>query len=135
GATDADGVPLVFETFWSDTVIAEDRQAIMDRLAPVTLGSLTLFAVAVFPLAISLGRRVDRTQSERNTMLRHAISAADLERRRIAQDLHDGVVQDLAGVAFALPSIRAQLAPGPDADGARRVVDELQPKVQRDLGG
>jgi signal transduction histidine kinase len=135
GAIDADGVPLVFETYWSDAMIAEDRHAIMDRLAPVTLGSLTLFAVAVFPLAMSLGRRVDRTQSERNTMLRHAISAADLERRRIAQDLHDGVVQDLAGLAFALPSIRDQLPASPAADPARRVIDELKSVVQRDIAG
>src|SRR3954470_2584600 len=135
GATDADGEPVVFESYWADERVNSDRQAILDRLAPVALGSLVLFELAVFPLAISLGRRVDRGQSERNKMLRHAISAADLERRRIAQDLHDGVVQDLAGVAFALPSIRAQLPPGPDADGARRVVDELKNMVQRDISG
>src|SRR3954463_16486265 len=135
GATDADGEPVVFESYWADERVNSDRQAILDRLAPVALGSLVLFELAVFPLAISLGRRVDRGQSERNKMLRHAISAADLERRRIAQDLHDGVVQDLAGVAFALPSIRAQLAPGPAADGARHVIDELKAVVQRDIAG
>ena len=135
GTTDADGVPIVFESYWSDERVNADRTAILDRLAPVSLGALILFELAVFPLAISLGRRVDRGQSERNKMLRHAISAADLERRRIAQDLHDGVVQDLAGVAFALPSIRAQLPPGKDADGARHVLDELKALVQRDITG
>src|SRR3954453_6598941 len=135
GATDADGEPVVFESYWADERVNSDRQAILDRLAPVALGSLVLFELAVFPLALSLGRRVDRGQSERNKMLRHAISAADLERRRISQDLHDGVVQDLAGVAFALLSIRAQLAPGPGADGARHVIDELKAVVQRDIAG
>jgi len=135
GTVDADGVPIVFESYWSDERVNDDRRAILNRLAPVSLGSLILFELAVFPLALSLGRRVDRGQSERNKMLRHAISAADLERRRIAQDLHDGVVQDLAGVAFALPSIRAQLAPGPAADGARHVIDELKAVVQRDIAG
>ena len=135
GTTDADGAPIVFESYWSDERVNADRRAILDRLAPVSLGSLILFELAVFPLAISMGRRVDRGQSERNKMLRHAISAADLERRRIAQDLHDGVVQDLAGVAFALPSIRDQLASGPNADGARHVIDELKAVVQRDIAG
>jgi len=135
GATDADGHPVVFESYWADERVNSDRQAILDRLAPVALGSLVLFELAVFPLAISLGRRVDRGQSERNKMLRHAISAADLERRRIAQDLHDGVVQDLAGIAFALPSVQAQLPPGPDADGTRRVIEELENVVRRDLAG
>lgn len=135
GTIDADGAPIVFESYWSDQRVEDDRRAILGRLAPVSLGSLILFELAVFPLAISLGRRVDRGQAERNKMLRHAISAADLERRRIAQDLHDGVVQDLAGLAFALPSIRSQLPDSPSADGARRVIDELKAVVQRDISG
>src|SRR3954454_17312159 len=135
GTTDADGAPIVFESYWSDERVNADRTAILGRLAPISLGSLILFELAVFPLAISLGRGDDRGQSERNKMLRHAISAADLERRRIAQDLHDGVVQDLAGIAFALPSVQAQLPPGPGADGARRVIDELEHVVRRDLAG
>ena len=35
-------------------------------------------------------------------LLRQALEASDVERRHIASDLHDGVVQDLAGVAYAL---------------------------------
>ena len=31
-----------------------------------------------------------------------AVDASDAERLRIARDLHDGVVQDLAGAAFAV---------------------------------
>ena len=34
-------------------------------------------------------------------MLR-AMDSSEAERRRIARDLHDGVVQELAGTAFAL---------------------------------
>ena len=37
--------------------------------------------------------------AEREALLRRAIDASALERRRIAQHLHDGVVQDLAGVS------------------------------------
>jgi signal transduction histidine kinase len=35
-------------------------------------------------------------------LLLRALDASDLERRRIARDLHDGVVQELAGASFAL---------------------------------
>ena len=135
GTSDADGAPLVFESYWSEELVNADRKAIMDRLALVSLGALALFALAVFPLALSLGRRVDHGQADQNKMLRHAISAADLERRRIAQDLHDGVVQDLAGLAFALPSVRAQLPESATADPARRIIDELKAVVQRDIAG
>jgi signal transduction histidine kinase len=32
--------------------------------------------------------------------MRHALDASDQERQRIAASLHDGVVQQLAGVSF-----------------------------------
>jgi signal transduction histidine kinase len=49
--------------------------------------------------------------------LRSAIDATDAERRRIATDLHDGVVQDLAGVGFSL-SAAAREAEAAGEDGA-----------------
>jgi len=39
---------------------------------------------------------------ERESLLQQAIDASDAERKRIASDLHDGVVQTLAGLAFSL---------------------------------
>jgi signal transduction histidine kinase len=39
---------------------------------------------------------------EREALLQQAIVASDVERKRIASDLHDGVVQTLAGLAFSL---------------------------------
>lgn len=40
--------------------------------------------------------------AEREALLRQAIEASEAERKRIAGDLHDGVVQTLAGLAFSL---------------------------------
>ena len=45
-------------------------------------------------------------------MMRHALLASDLERRRIAQDLHDGVIQDLAGLGYVLPTAQRELYEG-----------------------
>jgi signal transduction histidine kinase len=39
---------------------------------------------------------------EREALLQQAIDASDVERKRIASDLHDGVVQTLAGLALSL---------------------------------
>jgi signal transduction histidine kinase len=39
---------------------------------------------------------------EREALLQQAIDASDMERKRIASDLHDGVVQTLAGLALSL---------------------------------
>jgi signal transduction histidine kinase len=49
-----------------------------------------------------LARRVNAAARERERLLRAAVDASDSERRRIARDLHDTVVQDLAGTSFAL---------------------------------
>ena len=83
---------------------------------PLILGTLALFMLAVLPLAMSLAP-VERAQLDRSKMMRHALLASDLERRRIAQDLHDGVIQDLAGLGV-LPtaqrsSTRAATSPSP----------------------
>ena len=64
-------------------------------------------------------------------MLRHALSASDLERRRIARDLHDGLVQDLAGLGYALPSVLDQLPP--EAEDARRVLGSVSVQLHRDV--
>jgi signal transduction histidine kinase len=131
GAHDADGQPIVFESYWPTGHIKNDQRAILRRIAPLVLGGLVLFELAILPLALSLARRVDRSQSERSAMLIHALSSADRERRRIAQDLHDGLLQDLAGLGYALPAVGAQLPP--EAQEARRVLADAAAVVERDM--
>jgi signal transduction histidine kinase len=54
-------------------------------------------------------------QEERELLLRRVIEVSDIERRRIASDLHDGVVQDLAGVSFELAGAAREPDLPPDA--------------------
>jgi signal transduction histidine kinase len=49
-----------------------------------------------------MARRLQASQQERERLFRHALEASDAERRRIASDLHDGVVQELTGVSLTL---------------------------------
>jgi signal transduction histidine kinase len=49
--------------------------------------------------------QLNRAAKERERLLRSAIDASDAERRRIARDLHDGVVQELAGTAFSVSAL------------------------------
>jgi signal transduction histidine kinase len=57
---------------------------------------------------VSLARKLRTGQREREALLQRAIEASEIERRRIARDLHDGPVQDLAGVSFTLSSAIAE---------------------------
>jgi PAS domain S-box-containing protein len=48
----------------------------------------------------------------RRSLERQIAEASELEQRRIGQDLHDGVCQHLAGVAFAAATLQNQLVAG-----------------------
>jgi signal transduction histidine kinase len=133
GAFDADGEPVVLESYWSTDAVESDRTAIVRRVAPLALGSLLLFQLALLPLAMSLVRRVDRGRTERAMMLRHALSASELERRRIAQDLHDGVIQDLSGLGYVLPAVYAQLPETERGNAARDVLQKIGKVVEKDV--
>src|SRR3954452_13397997 len=133
GVRDADGVPLVFESYWSTDRVDADRREILSRLAPLSLGSLLLLEMAMLPLAISLARRVDGAKAQQSRMLKHAVEGADLERRRIVRNLHDGLIQDLAGLGYAIPLLASKLPKTQDSEQARRALDDLAVAVERDV--
>lgn len=133
GTYDASAEPMVFEAYLPTESMEEDQQAIIAGLLPVSLSGLLLFQVAVLPLAVSLARRVDRAQAERAKILRHGLLASDLERRRIAQDLHDGVIQDLAGLGYAMPIVAEHLPDTPEAGDAREAVENVSTVLSRDV--
>ncbi|KQU68848.1 hypothetical protein ASD62_02375 [Phycicoccus sp. Root563] len=131
GAHDAEGQPIVFESYWSTDRMRADNRDIVVKLSLLALGALALFQLALLPLVRTLVRRVDKARDERNVMVRHALSASDLERRRIAADLHDGLVQDLTGLAYTLPAV-IRAIPESDAD-SRRVLVAVREGLDRDV--
>ena len=130
GVEDAAGEPMLFEGYISTNELRDDASLLVRQLLPLTVGALLVLFLATLPLAISLARRVDRAQAERRRLLNNAVESSDLERRRIAQDLHDGVIQDLAGVGISLSSMSRQL----DGDTPwRDQLDEAGNIVRRDV--
>ena len=113
GFFDNAGDPLLFEAH----VSAGELGASIWRTDLLGLSVLwgVLLLVVMLPLAASLARRVDRAQAEQQRLLRHAVDASELERKRLAQDLHDGVIQDLAGVGYVFSALESQLTDRPAA--------------------
>jgi signal transduction histidine kinase len=72
---------------------------------PLAVGALLLLQLIQTPITVSLARRVAGHEAERAALLERALSASERERRQIAADLHDGVVQDLAGAGYALAAV------------------------------
>jgi two-component system NarL family sensor kinase len=113
------GEKLLFETYFSYGAVTDSGRRLWQSFAPVVLGALLLLQLFQLPLAWSLARGLRRGQEERERLLWHAVDSSDAERRRIASDLHDGTVQDLAGVSLTL-SAAARRADGPrDAAGGQ----------------
>lgn len=127
--TEPGNKPVLFEAYFQYSQVEEAGRRAWLRFAPVTLGSLVLLELLQVPLATSLARRLRRTQDQREHLLRSAIESTDSERRRIASDLHDGVVQDLAGVAFSL-SAAARAGHPPSRDEIREAGDQVRDSVR-----
>ncbi|MEY2569096.1 MAG: two-component system, NarL family, sensor kinase [Actinomycetota bacterium] len=104
------GEPLLFEAYYRYDAVVSSGARLFRAFAPIALGALVLLQLVQVPLAWSLARRLRRRVNEREALLQRTLDAADVERRQIASDLHDGVVQDLAGVAFSLSGASRQLA-------------------------
>ncbi len=106
----AGGTPLLFEAYLRFANVSQDAQHVWTLFLPaLLLALLVLWAVQV-PLAWMLARRVQEGQRDRERLLRRAIDSSDAERRRIASDVHDGVVQDLAGLSFSLTASADRVA-------------------------
>jgi signal transduction histidine kinase len=106
-----DGTQVLFEIYQRFGSISASAERLLRALAPPLLGGVIVLLLLQLPLAWSMARRLQRGHREREDLLASAVEASSQERRRIASDLHDGVVQDLAGVAFGL---------APLAEGAER---------------
>jgi two-component system, NarL family, sensor kinase len=102
-----DGTQVLFEIYERFSSVTANGRRLLGALAPPLIGGLVVLVLFQVPLAWSMARRLQRGHRERETLLASAVEASAQERRRIAADLHDGVVQDLAGVAFGLAPLAA----------------------------
>ncbi|MEQ1788142.1 MAG: histidine kinase [Acidimicrobiales bacterium] len=103
------GEPVLFEAYYRYDAVEASGSRLFNAFAPITLGALILLQLVQLPLAWSLANRLRQRVNEREQLLQRAVDASDVERRQIAADLHDGVVQDLAGVAYALSGAARQV--------------------------
>jgi two-component system, NarL family, sensor kinase len=99
----------------------------MRALAELSRGART--ELALIPLACLLLRQGKRRQRER--LHAQAARIRDLERRRLVGELHDGVVQDLAGITYALERLRLG---GVSADQHGEVIADSAARLRRSIG-
>jgi two-component system, NarL family, sensor kinase len=131
GVRAATGQQLLFEVYFRYDAVDQAGRAAWHKFAPIALGALVALQLVQIPLAWSLARRLQRQQRERETLLRHAVDASDAERRRIAGELHDGVVQQLTGVTYTLDAARLGR---PDEAQRGEVITQAAAEVRAGIG-
>lgn len=93
---------------------------------------------------------LDREQTERRALGAAIVAAQETERRRVAEEIHDGPVQELVGVGLMLDALSTELRDGPpetvaDVNRAaaaareavralRRAISDLHPMSLEELG-
>lgn len=102
GSLAATGAPLIFEAYYDDDGVREEQTRVLLAITPIFLLAFGVLQLAQLIPAVRLARRIQAHEVSRRKLLQYAIEASDLERRRIARDLHDEVIQDLAGLSYAM---------------------------------
>ncbi len=129
------GTPVLFEIYQRFGSVTASARRLLGALAPPILGAIGLILLVQVPLLWSLVRRLQREHEDREALLGNAIAASARERRRVASYLHDGPVQEIAGLAFSLaPLADGAVARSAPADAAvlHQTIERLRSTV-RDL--
>ncbi|GAA1240957.1 hypothetical protein GCM10009609_00680 [Pseudonocardia aurantiaca] len=105
------GRVLAFEVYFDYRTAEQQSAQLTAQVVPLVVGALVLLQLVQIPIAVSLARRVRRHEADRTLLLERALSASEWERKEIASGIHDGVVQDLAGVGYAMGALSRYVPP------------------------
>jgi two-component system, NarL family, sensor kinase len=109
-----EGQPLLFEAYYSVQTVQQRSAEVLTPFRRITSGALLALLLLGVPLLGVLTLRLTRASRARERLMRRAVESSEAERRRIARDLHDGVVQELAGTAFALSGTARERSVSPE---------------------
>ncbi len=130
GVDTPSGERVLVETYHRFEGVSAGRRRLLLVFGPTLIGAILLLWAIQGPLAWSMARKLQRGQEEQERLLLRAVEASDVERRRIAADLHDGVVQRLAGTAYTLAATGERLLSASEAE-TRKFLDESVVNVRR----
>ena len=104
------GQPVLIETYYPYRLVTETAADIRGRFLPIMVGAVALLALVQLPTSIGLSLRLQRARYQRMALLERLLTVSDSERRRVAGEVHDGAVQELIGLNYAIGGIAARSA-------------------------
>ena len=122
------GERLALGAYYGYQTVSVVTGELLTRFLPLILVPLVLLQLIQLPAALSLASRLRRKEDERAQLFTRALEVSDRERARFAADLHDGPIQDLSGVGYALGAVAPAVAPAQAPMMAR-----IQEAVQRSV--
>ncbi len=126
-----DGTVVIYEQYERYDSVLGNANRLVSRLALPLGAGLLLLWLTQLPLARSLAKRMHAAERERVELLEHAVTASARERERIAADLHDGAVQELAGLTFELAAASSREPAGPTQEAFERSAAIARKTMQR----
>jgi signal transduction histidine kinase len=130
-------VPLIARSRSIGLLVAHDKSTPDGRFTENDLRLAELFASRA-AIAVDLSQRIARDA------LRRVVEAQELERRRLARELHDETGQALTSILLGLGAIEERVGPEPLAElrelvvstlqDVRRLAVELRPRLLDDFG-
>jgi two-component system NarL family sensor kinase len=107
-----DGTELLFEAYQRFESIAANDRDLWVALLPALVGGLLLLELINLGVARWFAGYIRRQEQQRVALLAQALDATSTERRRIAADLHDGLVQDLTAASVTVAATTRALRHG-----------------------
>ena len=105
GTTTTTGTPILLEIYAPYEIIPQRAEVLRRQFMPAMTAALIVLAIAQLLLVLFLGRRLNRAERRHTDLLERMLELSDAERRRVAAQVHDGVVQDLIGISFGLAAL------------------------------
>jgi len=99
------GEALLFEAYRPYDQVLARAADLRAAFAALAFGTVGVVLVLLVPLLLWLLVRIRSGQRQRERLLGRALDAEVAERRRLARELHDGPVQDVAGLALSLGAV------------------------------
>ena len=100
-----EGHALLFELYFSADEVSDRQEQLLASFRPITVAGFGAAGGIAVLLLWLMTRRLDRSARGRERLLRAAVDASDAERRRIARDLHAGVLRELRTTSTSLGEV------------------------------